>query len=193
VHGERAVCRFRPFGLRLVPVKLYAVAVRIAQVQRFAHPMIAGAVKLYPFGQKPLQRIGEVGTCRIENCQMIKARSSWRRRPSALALPGVEPDVVMITAGRDECCLRSVFLHQLESQDAAVELECAIKIGNFQMNMADLGSRGNWFGCGGHGPALCNWLGYIFYSAATSGRNIRLIDWHANKPEIGIVPEAPAP
>src|SRR6516165_11414581 len=43
----------------------------------------------------------------------------------------------MVTAGRDECGLRSAALHQFKAEDAAIEIERAINIGNLEMDVAD--------------------------------------------------------
>ena len=52
------------------------------------------------------------------------------------ALPGVEPDVMMIAAGGNE--RRAAHpLHQLETEHAAIEVQRAIEIGDFEMHMAD--------------------------------------------------------
>ncbi len=59
----------------------------------------------------------------------------WRR--TAAALPGIEPDVMMIAAGGDEGRLLRQALRQLETQHAAIEAERAIEIGHFEMDMAD--------------------------------------------------------
>jgi hypothetical protein len=43
----------------------------------------------------------------------------------------------MVTARRDECRLRTKPLLQFKPQHAAIKFQCAIKVGDFQMHMAD--------------------------------------------------------
>src|SRR5712691_12972986 len=59
---------------------------------------------------------------------------------TALALPGVEPDVVMIAAGRNERRTRAHALLQLEAEHAAVEAERAVEIGDLQVHVPDPGA-----------------------------------------------------
>ena len=56
---------------------------------------------------------------------------------AAFALPGVEADVVMIAAGRNERRARAHALHQLKAEHAAIEAERAIEIGDLEMDMPD--------------------------------------------------------
>ena len=43
----------------------------------------------------------------------------------------------MVTARRDECGLQSAAVHQFKAEDAAIEIERAINIGNLEMDVAD--------------------------------------------------------
>ena len=60
-----------------------------------------------------------------------------RRRGPVEALPGVEPDVVVIAARRDEGRLRAVALDQLEPEYAAIEGQRPIKVGHLQVDVSD--------------------------------------------------------
>ena len=68
---------------------------------------------------------------------MIETGGSRRWRGSAQAFPSIEPDVVMITAGRNECRLPSVTLGQLKTEHATIKAERAFEIRNPQVNMAN--------------------------------------------------------
>ena len=127
----------RPSFLGAIPIELDAVLVGIAQIERFRDPVVAGAVERDAGRDQPAQRIGELGPRRIEDGEMVEAGRAGRRRLPAGALPGVQPDMVMIAAGRDEGRLRPVALHQLEAEHAAIESERTIKIRDLQMHMAD--------------------------------------------------------
>ena len=60
---------------------------------------------------------------------------------AAFAFPGIQPDMVVIAAGRNECRAGTEALHQLKSEHAAIKSERAIEIGDLEMNMPDPRSR----------------------------------------------------
>ena len=75
---------------------------------------------------------------------------------AACALPRVEPDVVMVAAGRDKCSGRAESRYELKAKDSAVKRKCAVKVGDLEVDVADTCSgwdrHGNWinevdFGC----------------------------------------------
>src|ERR1019366_5776643 len=51
---------------------------------------------------QPAQRVGQKPPGRVENGGMVKAGGAGRRGRAAQALPGVEPEMVVVAAGRDE-------------------------------------------------------------------------------------------
>ena len=102
--------------------------------------MVGRAIKLHPVGDKALQRICKVGAGGIEDCHVIEARGARRRRAAAFALPGVEADVVVIAASRNECRLAAEHLLQLETQHAAVEIQGALKVRDLEMHMPNAGT-----------------------------------------------------
>ncbi len=70
-----------------------------------------------------------------------------------LAFPGVETNVVVISARRNEGCVAAVALGQLETEHAAVKPERTLKIRDLQVHMAyaRAGVHGicrHWFYCG---------------------------------------------
>src|SRR5262249_39115920 len=98
------------------------------------------AVERNARAQDPVQRIGQRRPRRIEDRGVIEAGRARRRRMAALALPGVEPDVVVIAAGRDEGGVGAPALLQLEAEHVAEEAERALEIGDLEMNMPDTGA-----------------------------------------------------
>src|SRR5258708_32678103 len=56
---------------------------------------------------------------------------------AAFAFPGVQPDMVVIAAGRNECGTGAHPLRQFEAKHAAIEAERAIEIGDLEMHMPD--------------------------------------------------------
>src|SRR5436305_7554162 len=56
---------------------------------------------------------------------------------AAFAFPGVEPDMMVIAAGRNERRAVAHPLHHLEAEHAAVEPQRPIEIGDLEMHMPD--------------------------------------------------------
>jgi len=137
VHRELAVGRARPLFLRPVPVKLDAVLVGIAQVERLADAVIGSAVERNLRLDQTAQRIAQRRAGRIEDREMVQAGRALGRRRAAAALPGVEPDVMMITAGRNERRLQAKPLRQLKAEYAAIKGQRPVDIGDLQMHVAD--------------------------------------------------------
>jgi hypothetical protein len=81
--------------------------------------------------------IGESGPGGVENGDVVEARAAGRGRGSAATLPGVQAEVVVVAAGGDEGGGAAVALGKLEAEDAAVEGEGALEVGDFEVDMAD--------------------------------------------------------
>jgi hypothetical protein len=52
-------------------------------------------------------------------------------------VPGVQPDVMMVAPGRDECSLVAVHRDQLKPEQIAIELQGPRDVGHFQVNVTD--------------------------------------------------------
>ncbi len=115
-HRQRPVRLARPFRFGPVPIQLDAVLVGIAQIQRLADAVIAGAVERNAGLDQAMQRIRQRGARRIQDRGVKQAGGAGRRRMAAFAFPGVEADVVVIAAGRNERRARAQPLRHLESQ-----------------------------------------------------------------------------
>ena len=73
-------------SLRTVPVQLDAVAVGVAQVERLAHAVVAGAVERDAGVDQPAQRVGERGAGGVEDREVVEAGRAGRRcEPPALS------------------------------------------------------------------------------------------------------------
>src|SRR3954462_1102897 len=105
--------------------------------------MVARAVERNAGREHAVQRIRQRRPRRIEDRGVIEPGRARRWRRAAFALPGVEPDVVVIAAGRDEGRAGAHALHQLETEHAAIEAERAIEIGDLEVNVADPGAGGD--------------------------------------------------
>jgi len=66
--------------------------------------------------------------------QMIPPGAARRRRRTARAFPGVQPDVMMITARRNERRAGTEPLLQFKAQHAAIKFQRAFEVGDFQMH-----------------------------------------------------------
>src|SRR5713101_30048 len=135
-HVERAVRRARPKLLPPVAIELDPVLVGVAQVERLAHAMVGSAVERNAGLDQAAERIRKRGARRIEDREMIEPGGPGRRRRSAQTLPGVERDVMMIPAGRDEGGAGPP-LGELKTENAAIEFQRPLEIGDFEMHMAD--------------------------------------------------------
>ncbi len=127
--------------MRAVAIKFDAVPIGIAQIKRFADAVIACAVERNLRHVQAAQRVGQFGACRIQNGEMIKAGCSMRWRTSARALPSVQTDVMMITAGGDKRGIIAVALHQFKSEYATIKIQRTLEICDFEMDMADADAR----------------------------------------------------
>ena len=136
-HGEFAFGIARPLGGIAIDVEFDAVAIGIAEVESFANAVVRSTIERDFVFDEAEKGIGQRGAIRVENGDVIEAGGAVWRGFAATAFPGVEADVVMITAGGDKRGLGAVALGELETEDAAVEGEGALQIGHLQMNVAD--------------------------------------------------------
>ena len=107
------------------------------KVERFRNAMVGRAIELHLVGDEALQRIGEVGARRIENCHVIEPGGAGRRRLASRTLPGVEANVVVVAAGGHESRLLAIHLLQFEAEHAAIEVEGPLDVGHLEVNMAN--------------------------------------------------------
>src|SRR4029078_12390475 len=109
----------------------------VAKRERVADAWVAGAVEFDAGCDHAMQRIGQRGARRIEDRGVEQPGGARWWRLGRLALPGVEADMVVIAAGRNERGARTHALHHLKAEHAAVEPERAIEGGDLEMDMSD--------------------------------------------------------
>src|SRR5258708_29764261 len=68
---------------------------------------------------------------------MVEPRRAGRRRRAAQALPGVQPDVMVISARRDEGRALAEALGQLEAEHAAIESQRPLDLRDLEVYVAD--------------------------------------------------------
>ena len=131
----------RPVLARAIPVELDAVPVRVAEVERLADAVVGRAVEADPGVEQPAQRVGERLAGRVADRGVEEPGRPRRRRRAALALPGVEPDVVVVAAGAQEDRLVAVAHRLLEAEHVAPEAERAVEVGDLEVDVADVHAR----------------------------------------------------
>ena len=141
VEGSTEHCEvtggvFRPLAFEAIPVELYAVVVGVVEVEGFADAVVGGAVKSNVGRQESAKCIRERGARGIENGEVIETGGAGRGRGAAEAFPGIEANVMMVSAGGEKGGGISKVLGDLKAEDAVVEGEGAIEVGNAEMDVA---------------------------------------------------------
>lgn len=140
-HCQHAASVTRPLFLRSIPVQLDSVAIGVAKVEGLADAMIRRTLQLDARLDQPPQSIGQRRPSGVENGNVVEPRRSrWRWR-SALTLPSVQANVMVIPARRQERRLPPHALHDLEAQHTVVERDRPFQVGDFEMDVADAGMR----------------------------------------------------
>jgi hypothetical protein len=82
----------------------------------------------------------EIPPFRVEDGKVEESGGAMRRGWSALALPGIQPDVVVVATGREKYGVLPVPLRNLESENVPVESQGTFDVCYFQMNVSDASS-----------------------------------------------------
>jgi hypothetical protein len=99
--------------------------------------VIGRTVQRYSGSEKAAKGICEQTPFRIEYRKMIKSgRTGWRRT-SIFAFPGIQTNVVMISARAHKGCFIADSRNEFEAENATIKIQGTIKIGNFEMHMPD--------------------------------------------------------
>jgi hypothetical protein len=143
-HLQATFCIARPQLGRAIAIQLDPIPVRVVEVDRFAHPVVGSAGQRHARVDTAPHSVGEAAAIRVQDRVVVEAGAArgWRR--PAGALPGVETDVVVVAAGREECRLTAEPLLQLEPEHIAVERERSVQVGNLEMHVADADLRIDW-------------------------------------------------
>src|SRR5215213_7307796 len=111
-----------------VPGQLDAVAVRIVQVDRLVGAVVGRAIDPPPVVEQALEGSGQVPPLGVVDGEVIEPGRPRRWRGSTLALPGIEPDVVVIPTGREKRSLVTEAGDELETETASIEVDGTIEI-----------------------------------------------------------------
>src|SRR5258708_12221742 len=86
--------------------------------------------------EQAFERDGQIFAHGIVDSKVVQAsRAGGRERP-VLALPGVEPDVVVVATGGEEGCALEVE-EQVEAQVVAIEADSALQAGTLTLAVSD--------------------------------------------------------
>ncbi len=145
-HGKVSFSVTWPFGLGAVAVKLYPIAIGIRDIDRLADSVISGALNRDPGLDQAAQGIGQLRAIRVEERSVIKPCVTLRCGCATKTFPGIQTKVVMIATSRQKCRPCAEFLLNLKTKHALVKGDGAVKVGHFQVDMANAGLGVN----GGH-------------------------------------------
>ena len=137
-HLERAIGASWPVPLWAIPVELDTIPIGVAQIEGFAHAVVAGAFEWNACLIEPKQRRAERRAIRIPDRQVIQTGRSSCGWLAAAALPCVETDVMVVATGAEKRRAAPHPLGDVESEDPLVEGQRAIEIRDFQVHVADI-------------------------------------------------------
>jgi len=140
-HREVAPGVLRPLRRVAVPVELNPVAIRVVEIERLAHPVIGGAAERHPVADEAAKSVGQLLAPGVEDRDVVEPGRAGGGPVAAAALPGVEPDVMVVAPGGEKGSLTSVALRDLEAEDAVVEGDRAVEIGDLEVDVPDPGRR----------------------------------------------------
>src|SRR5690606_7430061 len=121
----------------------------------FGNTVIGSACQWIRCLQQSIEDHGQIAAFGVEDGGVVKTGSgAWCGR-RAFAVPGVEADVVVITASGDERSLIAVFHGAFEAEQSAIEIDRALQIGDFQMHVPDARAGGNGVAVAAHASASC--------------------------------------
>jgi len=124
-----------------IPAQFEAYAIRIVEVDGFAHSMVDDLIHPDPCCNESLERIRKRRPRGIQDGNVIETGRSCRRWRASETFSRIQPDQVMIGAGRDQGCPRVKALRNLEAENITIERKRPLEIGNLEMDVANSRSR----------------------------------------------------
>src|SRR4029453_9288388 len=107
---------------------------------RLADPVVGGTLQPHLGLTEAAKRVGKRRPRRVANGHVVEAsRARWRG--AAACPPGIESNVVVGAACRDERGLVAHALHEVKAEHAAVEVERALDVSNLQVDVPDIDPR----------------------------------------------------
>src|SRR5205807_8709307 len=100
--AEVPICAKRQLLDRAVPAQLEAIVLRVTEVARLVGAVVVEAVEEPAGPGQPPEGVTQRGTGRVADRDVVEPGSPRRCRLPALRLPGVESQVVVVAARRQE-------------------------------------------------------------------------------------------
>jgi hypothetical protein len=128
--------------LGAIDVEFDAIVVGVAEVECFGDAVIGGAVERDVVFHEAAEGVGEFFTGGVEDGDVVEAGGVGGGRAGVFGMPGVEADVVVVVAGAtggEECGGVAEALGFGKAEDVAVEVESAVEVGDFEVDVADAG------------------------------------------------------
>jgi len=116
----------------------------MVEIESLAYTVVARAVERDSGVEKTPEGIRKGRAVRIANGDVVETGRARRRRRAAAALPGVQPDVVMVSTGAEEGGGIAHPLRDLESQYTVVERQRTIQIGDLEVNVSNVDAGVDW-------------------------------------------------
>jgi len=123
------------------------------EVEGFADAVVGSAVEGDVGGEEAAEGVGQGCARGIEDGEVIEAGGAGWGRLAAEGLPGVEADVVVVAAGGEEGRGVAHAQRDVEAEDAVIEGEGAVEVGDAEVNVAHAG-LGMDSGRGAHGVGM---------------------------------------
>ena len=95
-HSEAAISRARPLFLRPVPIELHTVVVGVVEIDCFADTVVCRAFERDAGLLDPPHGGSQLGSCRIQDSDMIQTRRAGRRWLTPSAFPGVQAEITIM-------------------------------------------------------------------------------------------------
>ncbi len=128
----------RPLAGVPVPGQLDPVEIWIVQIDGLVGAVIRRPVDRPAMIEQAFERDGQIFARRIVDGEMVQASRAGGGEWPVLALPGVEPDVVVVATGGEEGCALEAE-EQVEAQVVAIEADSALQVGNLEVDVSDAG------------------------------------------------------
>src|SRR5215217_2793436 len=122
--------------------------------------MVGCAIDPPPVVEQTLEGRGQVPPLGVVDGKVIETGRPCGRRGSALTLPGIETDVVVIPAYREKGGLVAEAGDELETETASIEVDGPIEISHFEVDVPDMGA--------GRDGRL--WVGHDLWFLSRAGR-----------------------
>ncbi len=138
-----------PFGAGAVVVELEPVSVGVVEGHGDVRAVVGAVVDRVAVVEQPLDRVAELAAVGVQERDVVEAGVPVWGWGAAGAVPGVQPEVVVVVARGEERGFdsgRATVGREVEAEDVAVEMGRAVQIGDAQVHVPDADRGMDWFG-----------------------------------------------